>query len=65
MMEKFKLHSSELLKVGDTVSDVEEGKNAGVVTAALLAGTQDEAALRGAYPDFVLMSLSEITTILQ
>lgn len=53
----------EVLKVGDTVADVEEGKNAGVLTAALLSGTQPEAVLRAAKPDFVFGSLSEVTRI--
>jgi phosphonatase-like hydrolase len=53
-----------VLKVGDTVSDIEEGKNAGVHTAAILSGTQAEENLRAAKPDFVIQSLSEIRQII-
>jgi HAD superfamily hydrolase (TIGR01549 family) len=59
MMEKFKVQPHEFLKVGDTVADIEEGKNAGTRTAVLLAGTQDEVTLRNANPDFVLTSLTQ------
>lgn len=54
-----------VLKVGDTVSDVEEGKNAGVNTAVILSGTQPEDQLRSANPDFVIRRLSEIKQIVQ
>ncbi len=53
-----------VLKVGDTVSDIEEGKNAGVNTAVILSGTQPEEQLRAARPDFVIDRLSEIKLII-
>jgi phosphonatase-like hydrolase len=53
-----------VLKVGDTVSDVEEGKNAGAITVAILSGTQPEEDLRAAKPDFVINRLSEIKQII-
>lgn len=49
-----------VLKVGDTVADIEEGKNAGTWTAAVLSGTQPEKMLKGAGPDLVLQSVAEI-----
>jgi len=64
MMKKFSIESTELLKVGDTISDVMEGKNAGVMTAALLSGTQDENEILSHKPDFVLRSLTEIKEII-
>lgn len=53
----------KFLKVGDTVADIEEGKNAGVVTAVVLAGSQDEEMLRAASPDFVLTDLAALRTV--
>ena len=55
----------EVLKVGDTVADIEEGKNAGVLTAALISGTQPEAVMRATKPDFVFTSLGEVMRILR
>lgn len=50
----------EFMKVGDTVADIQEGKNAGVITVAILAGTQSKEALEGAGPDFIIGDLSEL-----
>ena len=55
---------TELLKVGDTVVDIHEGKNAGVITAVILSGTQPEEKLRDAKPDYVLQSLLDIKKII-
>jgi phosphonatase-like hydrolase len=49
-----------VLKVGDTVVDVEEGKNAGTWTAAVLTGLQPEEVLRAAGADFVLSSVAAL-----
>ncbi|MGZ8518400.1 MAG: HAD family hydrolase [Chitinophagaceae bacterium] len=38
MLKKFSLQKEQFLKVGDTVADILEGKNAGVKTAAILSG---------------------------
>lgn len=51
------------LKVGDTMADVEEGKNAGVYTAAVLAGTQSRQELEDAKPDFILNALADTLKI--
>jgi len=56
---------AELLKVGDTVADIQEGKNAGVLTAVLLSGTQDEVTLIKQNPDFVLHKLTDLIEILR
>jgi len=53
----------EILKVGDTVADIEEGKNAGVKTAVILSGTQSKEILLTAGPDFVLTSLADLKSI--
>lgn len=53
-----------VLKVGDTIADVEEGRNAGVRTAAVLSGSQTEAELRDAEPEFLIRSLRELPAVL-
>ena len=60
VMAKLHLKNDELLKVGDTVADVEEGKNAKVKTVAILSGTQDEKEILRANPDFKIRSLNEL-----
>lgn len=48
-----------VLKVGDTAADVEEGKNAGVRTAAVL-GTQSRERLARTGPDVILREVGEV-----
>lgn len=65
MMKKLSLsNKAGFLKVGDTVADVEEGKNAGVMTAALLAGTQSREDLKKANPDFILEALMDLKKVI-
>jgi len=64
MLATLKLQPRNLLKVGDTAADIKEGKNAGTLTAVLLAGTQDEVSLVKLHPDFILHSLTELKEIL-
>jgi phosphonoacetaldehyde hydrolase len=65
MMRKLKIsRKNSFLKIGDTVADIEEGKNAGVLTAVVLAGTQPEDILRSQGADFVFNDLSELKKIL-
>jgi len=64
MMVKLHLNNFQFLKVGDTVADIQEGKNANVMTAALLSGTQTEDVLRKENPDFVIRNLSELRKII-
>ena len=54
----------KVLKIGDTVVDVQEGKNAGAWTVAVLTGSQTEAQLRAAEPDYTLSSIRELTTLI-
>lgn len=65
MCAKLKIGKRDLLKIGDTPSDIEEGKNAGVYTAAILRGTVPDQILFDTKPDFIFRSLHEITTILE
>ena len=64
MMRKFNIKNSEFLKVGDTISDICEGKNAKVFTAAILSGTQDKSEIMKANPDFTISSLGNLKDII-
>jgi phosphonatase-like hydrolase len=50
----------QVLKVGDTIMDILEGRNAGAWTVAVLTGTQLRATLESAGPDFILKSVAEL-----
>jgi phosphoglycolate phosphatase-like HAD superfamily hydrolase len=49
-----------VLKVGDTLQDVAEGRNVGALTIAVTSGTQSAETLRQAGPDAVLPSVAEL-----
>ncbi len=55
---------SKVVKIGDTVVDVQEGKNAGAWTVAVLTGSQTEAQLMAAAPDYTLSSIRELRTLI-
>jgi phosphonatase-like hydrolase len=55
---------SKVLKIGDTIVDIQEGKNAGVLTAAVLTGTQRRADLEKQKPDFILQSILQVPDLL-
>ena len=64
-MQQFNITDGrKVLKIGDTIVDVQEGKNAGVWTVAVLTGSQTEAQLRAAGPDYILSSIRELTTLI-
>jgi phosphonatase-like hydrolase len=65
MMRKLHLQPIEVLKVGDTLADIQEGKNAQVKTAVILAGTQPDNVLKDQNPDFIIRSLSEIKQLIR
>lgn len=65
MLRKLNLDPKDLLKVGDTIADIQEGKNAGVKTAVILAGTQPEKTLRDENPDYIILQLSELRDIMK
>jgi 2-aminoethylphosphonate-pyruvate transaminase len=64
MCQRTNVSASQLLKVGDTVSDIIEGKNAGAQTAVVLIGTQAKEKLMACNPDYLLESLEDIITII-
>ena len=53
-----------VVKIGDTVVDVQEGENAGAWTVAVLTGSQTEAQLMAAAPDYILSSIRELRTLI-
>jgi len=63
-MKKFNISKPEnVLKAGDSVIDIEEGKNAGCgLTIAVLSGAQTQAELEKAHPDYILNTISEAET---
>lgn len=65
MIKSFNIPPSAFLKTGDTVADIQEGKNANVLTAALLSGTASEQELAAQKPDFIIRSLTEIIEIVK
>ena len=59
------VESCQVVKVGDSKFDIEEGRNANCWTVAVLTGTQSEETLRQAKPDFVLSSVENLMDVLQ
>ena len=53
---------NRILKIGDTKVDVQEGKNAGVLTAMVLTGTQNQASLGNVQPDYIFENINDLTT---
>jgi phosphonatase-like hydrolase len=63
----FKLNlkdKSGVLKIGDTAADIQEGKNAGVLTAGVLTGTQKREELEKYKPDYIFSDIKEIINII-
>ena len=65
-MEMFHIEdASMVLKAGDSIIDIEEGKNAHCgITIGVLSGAQTKAQLETANPDFIINSLADLNTIL-
>ena len=53
-----------IVKVGDTKADVEEGKNAGCWTVAVLTGTQTVEYIKESNPDFIIESVKDLPDLL-
>lgn len=53
-----------VLKVGDTVADIREGKNAGAVTVLVLTGTQELRELEKENPDYILREIRYLPSLL-
>lgn len=52
-------------KVGDTVMDIEEGRNAGCWTVAVRTGTQTETMLKQSNPDYMINSVADLPELLE
>ncbi|WP_080777315.1 HAD-IA family hydrolase [Chryseobacterium phocaeense] len=65
-MKKFNISEpGNVLKAGDSVIDIEEGKNAGCgLTVAVLSGAQNRTELETAHPDYIFNTISEAEDIL-
>ncbi|WP_318343397.1 phosphonatase-like hydrolase [Flagellimonas baculiformis] len=65
-MEMFRItDSGQVLKAGDSVIDIEEGKNANCgITVGVLTGAQTREQLETAHPTMILDSLSELVKVL-
>lgn len=55
----------KVVKIGDTIVDIQEGKNADVWTIAVLTGSQTEEQLMTVQPDYILSSIRQVPEILQ
>jgi phosphonoacetaldehyde hydrolase len=64
MIKTVSVSYDKFLKVGDTPADILEGKNAGVVSAALLSGTIGREMIEKANPDFIIKRLIDLKAIL-
>lgn len=53
-----------VLKIGDTVADIEEGKNANCFTVAVLTGTQTRKQLEDAKPDRIVDSIRDLLKLI-
>ncbi|XP_020892152.1 uncharacterized protein LOC110231471 [Exaiptasia diaphana] len=53
-----------VVKVGDTKADIQEGKNAGCWTVAVLTGTQTRHDLENVKPDFIIDSIANLFDVL-
>ena len=53
-----------VVKVGDTKVDVEEGKNAGCWTIAVLTGTQSREFIARSKPDFIINCIADLPDLL-
>ena len=53
-----------VVKIGDTKADIDEGKNAGCWTVAVLTGTQTLEFISGNNPDFIINSVRDFPDLL-
>ena len=58
-------NARQVIKVGDTKLDIQEGKNAGCWTVAVLTGTQEKEKLSEENPDFIIDSVADMPEVIQ
>lgn len=61
-LKYFKINKHEIAMVGDAVTDIETGKNAGVKTVGVTHGFSSRAQLKEAGADFIIDALPELVT---
>lgn len=65
-MKKFSISNArQVIKVGDTKLDIQEGKNAGCWTVAVLTGTQGKEKLVDEDPDFIIESVVDLPSVIR
>jgi len=58
-------NAAQVLKAGDSVIDITEGKNSGCgLTVGVLSGAQSSEQLEAAHPDYILQNVTELQRIL-
>ena len=60
ILGKLGVKPEETLVVGDTVYDIEMGRNAGCHTCAVTYGNQSADTLAGAFPDYIIDDLRKL-----
>ncbi len=50
----------EIIKIGDSVADIKEGKNAGCKTVGVLSGAASESLLKREEPDFIIDNIMDL-----
>jgi len=61
VLDQFHIFPTDALIVGDSDTDIEAGKRAGVITCGVTYGLGNKDAVRAARPDLTIDSLSELT----
>jgi phosphonatase-like hydrolase len=66
-MRRFHIpHASEVIKIGDSIIDIEEGKNAKcALTIGITTGAHSYEQLLSANPDYIISDLSELPEIIK
>ena len=66
-MEKFGISNGrEVVKVGDSIIDIEEGKNAGcILTIGITTGAHTREQLMSAHPDHIINNLLELLPLVE
>lgn len=63
-LDRVQVRAGEALYVGDTVEDVQMGKNAATATAAIAGGFASLPTLRSEQPDFLFQTLPDLAVLL-
>ena len=64
-MEKYGFSAEDILFIGDSLIDIETGRNAGVETVIFSYGFSDHATLDKENPDYLLSNCEELLTLIQ